>query len=156
MNVRVNLKKTVAIVLLAAAAGYGIYRIVAQRHTSEEAQIKKLMREVKESFEQEKLKKCLAVASDDYSDNFMHDSKADLESTLRLLFRASKRISVTFEDIRIEINGDEAGIAVTVTGYADTTLGRLSFEREAGFSRYFLTVRKERGRWKVVHAEGVD
>jgi hypothetical protein len=153
-----NLKKIVPIVILVVVAGFGVYRLVRHYFTSEQARIRKLIREVEASFEDKKLGKCLDVVADDYSDNFgdyHHDSKADLEEDLRTLFLVSRRISVHIEDVVIEIRGDEATIALTATAEATTTLGDVSLHDEAGYTRYILSVRKEGGRWKVFRAEGV-
>ena len=151
-----NRRNIILIVVLAVAAGFGVYRVVKHYFTSEEARIRKLMREVEENFEGKKLDKCLDVVCDDYSDNFLHNSKDDLEESLRTLFPASRRISVHLEDIVIEIRGDEATIAVTATGTAVTIIGDMSLHDEAGYTRFILSVRKEGGRWKVFRAEGVE
>ena len=144
------------IVLLVAVAGLGIYLLVRQNITSEEAQIRKLIRDVEEAFEERKLKKCLAVVADDYSDNFVCDSKAELEQTLRLLFQTSRKIRVSLDDINIRIRGDEADITLIATGTAETTFGTFSLHGEAGYTRYVLAIRKDRGRWKLVRAEGIE
>ena len=151
-----DFKKIVLIVVLVVAAGFGVYRLVTQYFTSEEARVRKLMRQVEVSFEGKKLDKCLAVASEDYSDNFRHDSKAGLEESLRLLFAMARSISLTLEDVRIEMRGDEAVIAVTATATASTVMGTVSLNEEVGQTRFILTARKEGGRWKVLRAEGVD
>jgi ketosteroid isomerase-like protein len=154
-----NLKKIVPIAILVVVAGFGVYRLVRQYFTSEEARIRKLIHEVEVNFEGKKLSKCMAVVADDYSDNFgeyRNDSKADLEETLRNLFLVSRRISVHLEDIVIEIRGDEATIALTATAEATTTFGDMALHDEAGYTRYILSLRKEHGRWKVFRAEGVE
>jgi len=151
-----NAKKTLLIVLLVAVAGYAVYRIVKDRFTSEEARIRKLIREIEEDFESKELKKCLAVVSEEYSDNFLHDSKTELEGNLRLLFRASRTIQANVEDISIRIDGDEADVALTATGTASTTFGDVSLHREVGYTRFLITTRKEHGRWKVFRVQGVD
>ena len=144
------------IVVLAAVTAVGIYLLVRQNVTSEEAQIRKLIRDVEKAFEERKLKRCLAVVADDYSDNFVCDSKAELEQTLRRLFQASREIRVSLDDISIRIRGDEADITLIATATAETAYGTFSLHREAGYTRYALAVRKDRGRWKLFRAEGID
>ena len=151
-----DFKKIVLIVLLVVAAGFGVYRVVKQHFTSEEAHVRRLMRQVERYFENKKLDKCLAIASDEYSDNFRHDTKDGLEESLRQLFTVARSISLTLEDVRIEMRGDEADIAVTATATASTMIGTVSLNEEAGHTRFVLTARKEGGRWKVLRAEGVD
>jgi len=144
------------IVLLAAVTAVGIYLLVRERVTSEEAQIRKLIRDGEKAFEEQKLKRCLALVADDYSDNFAADSKDELEQTLRLLFLSSKKIRVSLDDIRIRIRGDEADITLIATGTAETIYGDISLHRESGYTRYALAIRKDRGRWKLVRAEGIE
>ncbi len=144
------------IVLLVAVAAVGLYLLVRQNVTSEEARIRRLIREIEQAFEQRKLKRCLGVVADDYSDNFAAGSKAELEQTLRLLFQSSKKIRVSLDDITIRIRGDEADITLIATGVAETTFGTFSLHREAGYTRYVLAIRKDRGRWKVFRADGID
>ena len=152
-----NAKRIVAIALLIAVAGVGVYLIVRQKFTSEEAQIRKLMAQVEKNFESQKLKKCLAVASEDYSDNIGHDTKADLKDSLRLLFQTSRSVSVKLQDIEIEVRGNEADVALTATARAENVLlGDVSLHRLVGYTRFVVTARKERGRWKVLRAEGLD
>ncbi len=151
-----NARKIIRIVLLVVAAGFGVYLLVRQNVTSEEAQVRKLIAEVEDHFENQKLKKCLAVVSDDYSDNLGHGSKAELESELRWLFRISSKLRLSLDDVVIQIHGDEADISMTAIAQAQTTFGDLSLNREVGYTRYVLAARKENGRWKVLRVEGMD
>jgi ketosteroid isomerase-like protein len=143
------------IVVLAAVAALGLYLVFRERVTSEEAQIRRLISDVERAFENKKLSKCMAVVADDYSDNFVARSKDELEQTLRLLFQSSKRIRVSLDDITIRIHGDTATITLIATGTAETLYGDISLHRESGYTDYRLAVRKDRGRWKLVRAEGI-
>ncbi len=150
-------KRAVAIAVLVAVAGVGVYLIVRQKLSGEEGRIRKLMAQVEKNFESQKLSKCLAVATDDYSDNIGHDTKAELEDDLRLLFQTSRSVRVKLQDVEIEVRGNEADVALTATAKAENVfLGDVSLHRVVGHTRYVVTVRKERGRWKVLRAEGLD
>jgi ketosteroid isomerase-like protein len=153
---RLGPTRTAGIIVLVAVAALGIYLLVRERVTSEEARIRALISDIKQAFEQEKLKKCMAVVADDYSDDFVSHSKADLEDTLRFLFQIAHRIDVDLDDITIRVRGDEADIVFTATANAETTFGDVSLNREVGHTRFILALRKEHGRWKVFRAEALD
>ena len=152
---RLTRNQIAGIVLLVVATGFGIFLLVRQNVTSEEARIRRVIRDIERAFEQKKLKKCMAVVADDYTDNFWHGSKAQLEDNLRSLFQVSHTLRVRLDEITIRIRGDSADVALTVTGDAQTTLGDFYLEREVGHTRFVLALRKERGRWKVYRAEGI-
>jgi len=153
---RLSPVRIAGIVALVAAAVIGIYLLVRPPATSDEAQIRALVKEIERAFEKEKLKACLAVAADDYSDNIDHDSKAALENELRLLFQYAREIHVSLDRVTVDIHGDEADVGMTVTARAETPGGDVSLTEIVGHTRYVLALRKERGRWKVYRAEGVD
>lgn len=146
----------VGIVALAVAAGVGVYLLVRPPATSDEAQIRALAKDIESAFEHKKLKACMAVVADDYSDNVGNGSKAELENELRTNFQLVREIHVSLDDMTIDVHGDEADLAVTATGRAETVLGDVSLNEYVGHTRFVLALRKERGRWKVFRAEGVD
>jgi ketosteroid isomerase-like protein len=140
------------IVVLAAAAAFAVYLLVRRDTTSDEARIRKLVRQIEQAFEDEKLKECLAVAADDYTDNIGHGSKEELRQYLALLFLMAQDIDVSIEDIDVRIRGDEADVSLRVAADADG----MSLTELVGHTRFVLALRKEHGRWKVFRAEGVD
>ncbi len=140
------------IIVLAVVAACAIYLLVRQNVTSEEARIRKLIREIERAFEDQTVKRCLAVAADDYSDNLGHRSKDDLKDTLRLLFLSVRDIDVAIDEVSIRIRGDEADVSMTISASADG----MSLTDMAGYTRYVLAARKENGRWKVLRVEGMD
>jgi ketosteroid isomerase-like protein len=152
---RLTRSRIAGLVLLAVAAGFGIYLLVRQNVTSEEARVRRLIRNMERAFEEERLKRCMAVVADDYSDNFWNSSKAQLEDNLRYLFQASHTLRLRLDEITIRIRGNEADVALTATADAQTTFGDFSLDAEVGHSRFVLALRKEHGRWKVYRAEGV-
>jgi ketosteroid isomerase-like protein len=153
---RLSRNQIAGIVALVVGAGFGIFLLVRQNVTSEEARVRKLVRDIERAFEKEKLKRSMAVVADDYSDNIGHRSKAELEDNLRYLFQVSHTLRVRLEELTIRIRGDEADVGFTVTAEAQTTFGDFSLNDEVGHTRFVLALRKERGRWKVYRAEGVD
>jgi hypothetical protein len=151
-----SIKRIAPVAFLVVLVGIGAYLLIKQRVTSEEARIRSLMGDIEQAFESRKLGKCLAVAADDYKDNFGHNTKDELESDLRLLFQFASDVDVRLEDVDINIRGNEADIALTATATAQTKFGDLSLNHEVGHTRFELLIRKDRGRWKVVRAAGVD
>ena len=151
---RVN--KILLIVLLVAVAGFAVYRLVREHFASEEARIKKLIREVEKDFENKELKRCLVVVSEEYSDDLGHATRDELEDDLRLLFQVARKIRAKVQDVSISIRGDEADITLTATGTATTTFGDISFRHELGFTRFSIIARQEHGRWKVFRVQGVN
>jgi len=152
-----RIRKIAAMAFLVVLVGVAAYLLIKQHVTSEEARIRKLIDDIEQAFEKKKLKACLAVVADDYSDNVMHNSKADLEDNLRALFAFGSDLRVRLEDPAIRVDGDHATVALTITGSATvTTEGDIRFEEETHFTRFELLLRKEHGRWRVYRAVGID
>jgi len=154
MTIRIKTVSSVA--FLVAVAALAVYLLVKQHVTGEEARIRKLIGDMQQAFENKKLSKCLAVVADNYSDNFGHGSKEELETDLRALFHPAHELHVRIEDPDIRVEGDRATVALTVTGTANTILGDFRFQDVVKYTRFELLLRKERGRWKVYRAVGID
>ncbi len=76
---------------------------------------------------------------------------------LRLLIRPQNDLLTNLRDTTLPADEDAVGVGRCVAGAsAETKFGDMSRNKEVDHTRFQLLVRKERGRWKVYRAEGVD
>jgi hypothetical protein len=139
-------KKQIAIlILIMAVAAFFIIRIIKNAMVSEEAKIKKLIKELAEDFEQKKFKKVFEHIAEDYKDDGEHTKKILQEYAATTLILVSE-IKVSISNLLVVVSPDkkhaEAGFTAKV--YLQTKLGDENFEEPIIFY-----LRRESGEWML-------
>ena len=142
-------KQIVALVVIAAIAAFFIGRMIRNALTSEEAKIKKLIKQLAADFEDKKLDNVFEYITDDYTDDGNH-TKEQLQKDARTLLPLIAKIDVSIRDLRVVVAEDEqtaeAGFAVKVL--ITTRVGDVE-PFEEGNDQVRINFRREDGRWMI-------
>lgn len=138
-------KQIVLLLIIAAIAAFFVFRIIRNAMTSEEAKIKKLIKELAQDFEQKKFKKIFEHITEDYKDDGGH-TKNTLQTYSTTALAFVNEIKVSISDLRVVVSPDkkkaEAGFTAKVS--LQTKFGDERFDEPVIF--YF---RRENGEWML-------
>ena len=140
-------KQIIVLIIVGLAALFFVVRIVRNALTSEEAKIKKLVKELAADFEDKKFKKIFKYVTEDYTDDG-RNTKESLREDAKLILAMTTEIDVSIRDLRVVVSGDErtaeAGFSAKVR--MTTKFGDIEPLRE-GNDQITLFLRREDGRW---------
>lgn len=138
-------KQIVLIVIIVAIAAFFFVRIIRNAMTSEEAKIKKLIKELAQDFEQKKFKNIFEHITEDYKDDGGHTKKTLQEYAAATLAFVNE-IKVTISDLRVVVSPDrkkaESGFTAKVN--LQTKFGDERFDEPVIFY-----LRWENGGWML-------
>jgi hypothetical protein len=143
----VSKKQIIVLVIIGIVALFFVVRIIKNALTSEEAKIKKLIKELAVDFEDKKFKNIFKHVTEDYADDG-RNTKDSLKADAKLILAMATDIDVSIRDLRVVVSEDErtaeAGFSARVrmtTKFGDIEPLRGDNEQIA------LFLRKEDGRW---------
>jgi hypothetical protein len=145
--------KTVFIVLAAVACFFLIKYIII----SDETRIRRVIYKGKAAIEQEDFEGALKYVSRDYQDDYGLNKLA-IGALLKRVFKEFDAIAIHVKGMEVEISEGGLGQATLftwVTAQGDEGVGYIVGSAEEP-SCVTFTLAKERGRWRIVKAEGVE
>ena len=142
-------KQIIILVIIAIIALFFLVRIIKNAMTSEEAKIKKLIKECAADFEDKKFNKIFKRVTDDYTDEGKNTKKS-LQADAKLIIAMASDIDVSIRDLRVVVSEDEemAEAGFTARVRMDTKFGEVDALKE-GNDQIKLYLRKEGGEWMV-------
>ena len=145
-------KRIIALALVAAVALFFLVRIIRNALTSEEAKIKKLIRELASDFEEKKIKRIFKHISEDYTDEG-DNTKDRLREYAGALFRITNEADVSIRDLIVVVAEDEktaeAGFVAKVHLVTILVESTDALTDGIGDNKVRLYLRKENGDWVV-------
>ncbi|MGB9716190.1 MAG: hypothetical protein ACPL1G_07275 [Thermodesulfovibrionales bacterium] len=122
---------------------------------SDEGRIKKLFKEGSEAIEKEDLDAVMSKVSFNYQDEYGM-SYLYLKEAIKSIFQQMSDIKVEYEDLKIEINNDnaEAGVDVRILATFGNESGYILGDLKKPVHLKF-TLEKERKKWLVTKTEGL-
>jgi len=139
-------KKQIAVlILIAAIAVFFVVRIIRNAMTSEEAKIKKLIKELAEDFEQKKFKKIFDHITDDYKDEG-GNTKESLKEDAKLVLAFVNEIKVSISDLRVVVSSDKKNAEARFSAkvYLQAKFGDQNINEPMIFH-----LRRESGEWML-------
>ncbi len=142
-------KQIIVLIIIGIIALFFVVRIVRNALTSEEAKIKKLIKELAIDFEDKKFKKIFKYVAEDYTDDG-DNTKASLREDAKLILAVTNEIDVSIRDLRVVLSQDEktAEAGFTAKVRMTTKFGDIEPLRQ-GNEQIKLFMRKENGKWMV-------
>jgi len=136
-------------VVVVIGAGAGWYLLTRPEPLSDEQQIVRLIADVQRAVEQRKTSDVMRYVSDDYHDRRGLD-RLDVQRLVIAGARNRATMDLSVQVTSIEVQGDSA----TFTAEVDYSVGGPAMPGRSNHLTVSAELRRERGGWKVISAEG--
>jgi ketosteroid isomerase-like protein len=145
----VTWKKAALIILGVAALGALTYVILGLMTTDRE-RVTRVVRRLVSRLETRDAAGVCSLVTEDYRDGQLHASRMDVRADLSRWLPLFESLSVTLDDLRVEVAGNSAKAEFLAEAAAR---GRGSKEVFHHKTRVRLRLRKEEGEWRVAQGE---
>lgn len=141
---------TVVIAAVGLWFAWGRYR---EARKPDRVKVRELLANAEKAIESKNLGRCMSFVSRNYSDSLGYDYR-EIRRLCAGGFQSVRHIQLTLSDVSIALATGAAPTRAEVTFTVDLALIGDAQRPEQSSGRIHLTLNKERGRWKIVRAEG--